>query len=138
METIDLWVNYKPETYFWWRAQKLKVPLKIDERYSRKFQDHSMSLAWVLMAIYLFNFNNRNTKNKVWNLFKVNNKDIRTTYWWTNFAPCSCVSIVDFKELNAHWKRIILKILTKFKLRVTCVLAKATYRCFFYLKIFLK
>ena len=32
-------------------------------------------------------------------MFKVNNKDTRTT----PMAPCSSVSIVDFKHVNAGW-----------------------------------
>ena len=47
----------------------------------------------------------------MWYIFKVNNKDTRATpvasfwclYWqlWTYFTPCSCVSIVNFKQANA-------------------------------------
>ena len=32
-------------------------------------------------------------------MFKANNKDTRTT----PMAPCSSVSIVDFKHVNADW-----------------------------------
>ena len=50
----------------------------------------------------------------MWNMFKVNNKDIRTTllasfwclycYLWTYFTPCSSVSFVDFEQINADWE----------------------------------
>ena len=36
---------------------------------------------------------------------KVNSKDIS----WTYFTPCSCVSIVNFEEVNAGWVIIIAK-----------------------------
>ena len=46
-------------------------------------------------------------------MFKVNNKDTRTTplasFWciccllWTYFTPCSSVSIVNFECVNADW-----------------------------------
>ena len=46
----------------------------------------------------------------MWNIFKVNNKDTRTTslssfwclycYLWTYFSPSSSVSIVDFDQVN--------------------------------------
>ena len=52
-------------------------------------------------------------RNKVWNLFKVNNNDIRTKsvtsfswfycYFWTDFTYWSCVSICDFEQGNAGW-----------------------------------
>ena len=34
-------------------------------------------------------------------MFKVNNKDTRTTT--TYFTPCSSVSIVKFEQVNAGW-----------------------------------
>ena len=50
---------------------------------------------------------------KVWNMFKVSNKDNRTTpmasFWclycqlWTYFTPCSSVSIVNFEHVNIEW-----------------------------------
>ena len=49
----------------------------------------------------------------MWNRFKVNNKDTRTTslvsfwclycYLWTYFTPCSSASIVNFEQVNASW-----------------------------------
>ena len=53
-------------------------------------------------GIYLLNVNNRNN-SKVWNMFKVNNKDTRTKLWclcwwlWTYFASCFSVFIVNFE-----------------------------------------
>ena len=48
-------------------------------------------------------------------MFKVNNKDTRTTplaswwclysYLWTYFTPCSSVSIVNFEQVNDSWER---------------------------------
>ena len=50
-------------------------------------------------------------EHMVWNMFKVNNKDIKTTpmasFWclycklWTYFTPCSSVSMVNFEHVNA-------------------------------------
>ena len=47
-------------------------------------------------------------------MFRVNNKDTRTTslasFWclccllWTYFTPCSSVSIVNFEQVNADWE----------------------------------
>ena len=53
-------------------------------------------------------------QNNMWNLFKVNNKDSRTTsltsfyclYCWTDFIHCSGVSGVDFKQVNTGWVSI--------------------------------
>ena len=45
----------------------------------------------------------------VWNMFKVNNKNTRTSFWcfycwlWTYFTPFSSVSIVDFEQANVNW-----------------------------------
>ena len=59
-------------------------------------------------GICLFKFNNGNTR-KMWNLFRVNNKDTRTTsmtfwclYRWllTGFTHCSGVSIADTEQVN--------------------------------------
>ena len=42
-------------------------------------------------------------------MFKINNKDTRTTPWylywkfWTYFTPCSSVSIVKFEQANAGY-----------------------------------
>ena len=45
-----------------------------------------MSLITVPDGIYLLKVNNRNTRTKVWNMFKVNNKATKTTpmasFWW--------------------------------------------------------
>ena len=39
---------------------------------------------------------------KKWNMFKVNNKDTRTT----PLAPCSSVSIVNFENVIGGWKGV--------------------------------
>ena len=49
----------------------------------------------------------------MWNIFKVNNKDTRTTpmaslwriycYLQTYFTPCPSVSIINFYQVNADW-----------------------------------
>ena len=49
----------------------------------------------------------------MWNLFKVKNKDTRTTsvtsFWcfccqlWTYFTPCPSVSLVKFEQVNVCW-----------------------------------
>ena len=36
-------------------------------------------------------------------MFKVNNKDTRTTLYWPYFTLCSSVSIVNFEHVNAGW-----------------------------------
>ena len=56
---------------------------------------------------------NRNTRAIMWNLFNVTKKDTRMTslmsFWclycklWTDFMPCSGVSIVDFEQVNTRW-----------------------------------
>ena len=47
-------------------------------------------------------------------MFKVNNKDTRTTPWrrsgvfivnFQHFTPCSSVSIVNFEHVIADWER---------------------------------
>ena len=63
--------------------------------------------------IYLFK-STIETLRKVWNMFKGNNKNIRTTsmmsfwcfYWklWTYFTPFSSVSIVEFEQVNVNWE----------------------------------
>ena len=40
------------------------------------------------------------------NMFKVNNKDTRTTDAITYFTPCSSVSIVNFEQVNSGWDLI--------------------------------
>ena len=73
MTISDLWLNYRPETFLWWCAQKLKVASRINEKFSGKFQGHTTSLTWDIkkwfennnpMTIYLFNVNNKNTRRK--------------------------------------------------------------------------
>ena len=63
--------------------------------------------------IYLLKVDNRNTRINVWNMFKVNDKDIRTTsmssFWclhyllWTYFTPFTCVSTIEFEQVNNSW-----------------------------------
>ena len=61
-----------------------------------------------LTNIYLFKVINRNTKKSV-NMFKVNNKDIRTNFCciycqlWTYFTPFSSVSPADLEQVNVCW-----------------------------------
>ena len=62
---------------------------------------------------YMFKVNDRNTRTKVWNIFKVNYKATKTTPWCrfggfiVNYEHishlCSSVSIVNFKQVNAGW-----------------------------------
>ena len=56
--------------------------------------------------IYLFKVNKRNTKI-VGNMFKVNNTDTRTTFYylWTYFTPFCSVSAVDLEQVNVCWIR---------------------------------
>ena len=46
-------------------------------------------------------------QNKIWNLFKVTNKDTRTTclycFLWTNVTDFAVGSNVEFQQLNACW-----------------------------------
>ena len=51
-------------------------------------------------GIYLLKVNNKNTRTKVWNMFRVNNKDTRMTPM-TYFTPCSHVSIINFEHVIA-------------------------------------
>ena len=57
--------------------------------------------------IYLFKVSKRNTRKKVWNMYKANNKDARTTsvtsFWYLYCQLCTHftdVSIVDFEQEN--------------------------------------
>ena len=55
---------------------------------------------------YMSNINKRNTRTKVWNMFKVNNKDTKTT---PAFLLCFrfyfySVSIVNFEHVIAGWE----------------------------------
>ena len=68
----------------------------------------------VTCSNYMFKVNNRNTRTKVWNIFKVNNKDTkmmprRFGVFIVNFEHishlCSSVSIVNFEEVNTGWDR---------------------------------
>ena len=49
--------------------------------------------------------------NNVWNLFKVENKDTRTTsdQLQTCLTPSFSVSIVDFEKVNISWALIMLE-----------------------------
>ena len=63
------------------------------------------------VGICLLKINKRNTK--MWNMFKVNDKDTRTTpmpsFWclyrslWIYFTPCSSVSIFNFEQVIVDW-----------------------------------
>ena len=76
---------------------------------------------------YMFKVNKQKHQNKVRNMFKVNNKDTRTTsyifkvnnkdtrttpvrsFWYLNcypgtyFTPCSSISVVNFDHVIASW-----------------------------------
>ena len=52
--------------------------------------------------IYLLTLNNRNTRNKCKNMFKVNNKNTRTTSITVTWF-FSSVSIVDFEKVNVSY-----------------------------------
>ena len=58
-------------------------------------------------GIYLLKVNNRNTRTKVWNMFKVNNKVTKTTSFIVNFEHilhlCSSVSTVKFEHVITCW-----------------------------------
>ena len=44
-------------------------------------------------------------ENKVWHMFKVNNKDTRTRQChWINFTPVSGVSIIQFEHAFLCWE----------------------------------
>ena len=61
---------------------------------------------WNPANIYLFKFVNRNTKKKVWYMFKVNNKSTRKTSLtsFIYFKHFLSVFIADFEKLNISWK----------------------------------
>ena len=69
--------------------------------------------AFNLVGIYLLKVNTRNTRTNVWHMFKVNNKDTRTTplapfrwlhcYLWTYFTHCY-LSIVNFEHVIVGWE----------------------------------
>ena len=76
--------------------------------------------------IYLFKVSNRNTRKKMWNMFKVNNKNIRTTsvtsFWcffcWllTYFTPFPSVSINDLEHFYC-WVRCNVSFLSTYTIR---------------------
>ena len=56
----------------------------------------------------MFKVNDRYNRTRVWNMFKVNNKDTKTTSAFVvNFEHishlCSRVSIVNFEQVNVGW-----------------------------------
>ena len=59
------------------------------------------------MKIYLLIVNNKNTKKKVWKLFKVNNKsvdDVLVSFLLTLIIfHTFSVYIIDFEQLNNDW-----------------------------------
>ena len=60
---------------------------------------------------YMFKIKNRNTRTKVWNMFKINNKVIKVNkVFIVNFEHishlCSSVSIVNFEQVNAGWSKL--------------------------------
>ena len=77
-----------------------------------------LSKFWGIISgnIYLFKVNNKKKKNekKKWNMFKICNKDTRTTVLasfcclycklWTNFSTFSSVSNTDFERVNVCWE----------------------------------
>ena len=60
---------------------------------------------------YMFKVNIRDTKAKVWNIFKVNDKA-------TKFTPCSSVSI-NFEQVNARWEAVFTDISQAFDALIT-------------------
>ena len=87
------------------------------EGFSRIFKTATLKifckqcLCVFLIGIYLFKVNNGNTRS-LWNLFKVNREDTRTTlltfswflhrYLLTDFIHCSCVSVLDFEWTSKY------------------------------------
>ena len=57
------------------------------------------------VGIYLLKVNNRNTRTRCEMCSKLT---IKTFDIWTYFTPCSRVSIVNFKHVNAGYVRLIL------------------------------
>ena len=59
------------------------------------------------MKIYLLIVNNKNTRKKVWKLFKVNNKsvdDVLVSFLLTLIIfHTFSVYIIDFEQLNNDW-----------------------------------
>ena len=62
----------------------------------KMFQRWGLSFFLNPADIYLLKVNNRNTRAKAWNMFKVNNNDTKTT-------P-SCVFIVNFEHVITGWE----------------------------------
>ena len=63
-------------------AQKMKFSIK---NFSSKCDQNQIFVQWKLLPanIFLFKVNKRNTRNMVWNMFKVYNKD--TNVFMVNF-----------------------------------------------------
>ena len=88
--------------------------IAFDYRYSFRLMVTGLLIqAKIVFSVgnYLFKVNNE--KYIKWNLFKVNNKNTKTTSltspWylyrqlWTCFNHCSGASIVDFEQVNSGW-----------------------------------
>ena len=60
---------------------------------------------------FTYSYSTIETTEKIWNLFKVNNKNNKATslpsvslsLTWTYFASLSNISFVDFKQINVCW-----------------------------------
>ena len=63
-------------------------------------QNWTQYFGYILAGIYLVKVGNRSME---WNMFKVNNKDTRTTPMPTYFTPCSSVFIANFEHVIAGW-----------------------------------
>ena len=74
---------------------------------------------------YFFKCNNRNTRNKLWILFKVNSNITKTNsmtsflclycYLWTYFVPFSNVPMVDFEQVNfCHNHTLRIRVVLQF------------------------
>ena len=92
----------------------------------------SSKFAWSILytlshypaSIYLLKVDNRSTRTKVWNMFKVNNKDSKmmplTSIWclyrwlWTYLPLCSSISIVNFEQVNAGWDKAFNEFMKSF------------------------
>ena len=105
-----------------WRSLLFSLMLVIHFKYLQAIHIYKCHQRNYPAGIQLLKVNNKNTRTKVWNMFKVNNKDTKMTpmvsfcVFIVKFEHiwhlCSSVFIVNFKYVIGRWDIISVLILT--------------------------
>ena len=104
-----------------WEVSNIHRKLKLQESvtarlffHQKKYLIQNMEVFGLCQSSQYILFQSQQWKhlNKLWNLFKFNNKDTRTkSFWclhcqlWTYFTHFSGVSNFDFEQVNAGWQK---------------------------------